>query len=60
MTERGLIMGADAGEGIEDIVGVVLGQPVEVKVERVQAGADSGAPFRLRSLVEIPIGGPRG
>ena len=57
--ERSLVVPTYAGERIGDIGRVILGQLVEVKVERVQAGAGGGAPFGLRSLVEIPIGGPR-
>ena len=58
--ERSLVVPANDRERIEDVGCVILGQAVEVKVERVQADAGGGAPFGLRSLVEIPIGGPRG
>lgn len=58
--ERGFVVPANDRERVEDVGGVILGQAVELKVERVQADAGGGAPFGLRSLVEIPIGGPRG
>lgn len=58
--EPRLVVATDAGERIEDVGCVILGQAVEVTVERVKAPAGGGTPFRPRSLVEIPIGGPRG
>ena len=58
--ERGFVVPANDRERVEDIGCVILGQAVEVTVERVKAPAGGGTPFGLRSLVEIPIGGPRG
>ena len=41
--EGGFVVAADDGEGVEDVVGVVAGEAVEVEVEGVEAGAQVAA-----------------
>ena len=48
VAEGGFVVAADDGEGVEDVVGVVAGEAVEVEVEGVEAGAQVAA-LLLRS-----------